>query len=194
MIRTKDDLRAYMKADLHSWKGRVPNIVDWMLNNESWYIYHYIRELRHVEYYYNSKASGLCFRTVLGRVIFAYHYWRFKRLGFKLRYHIYPNTIGPGLMIWHTGDFIHVKRACKIGKNCVLRPGVVIGKKNDEDEFDMPVVVGDNVKFGLGVRVFGKLNIGNNVTIGANSVVTKDIPDNAVVGGIPARIIRIKNE
>ena len=33
-------------------------------------------------------------------------------------------------------------------------------------------------------------NIGNNVTVGANSVVTKDIPDNAVVGGVPAKIIR----
>lgn len=71
---------------------------------------------------------------------------------------------------------------------------MVIGKKTDEGEWEMPVEVGDNVNFGVGVRVFGKLKIGNNVTIGANSVVTKDIPDNAIVGGIPAKIIRIKNE
>ena len=57
---------------------------------------------------------------------------------------------------------------------------------------DDKVAVGDNCRFGLGVRIFGSVKIGNNVTIGANAVVTKDIPDNAVVGGVPAKIIKIK--
>jgi serine O-acetyltransferase len=43
----------------------------------------------------------------------------------------------------------------------------------------------------LGVKIFGKVTIGDDVVIGANSVVTKDIPDNAIVGGIPAKIIKI---
>lgn len=89
-------------------------------------------------------------------------------------------------MIW-------VKVSAKVGENCTLRPGVVIGKKHDEDAWDAPVVVGDNCNFGLGVKVFGKVYIGDNVSIGANSVVTKDIPSNAIVGGIPAKIIRIKD-
>lgn len=72
-----------------------------------------------------------------------------------------------------------------------MRPGVVIGKKGYESAIDAPVTVGDNVNFGLGVRVLGKLNIGNNVSIGANSVVTKDIPDNAVAVGLPARVVKI---
>ena len=90
-------------------------------------------------------------------------------------------------MIW-------VKSSARIGKCCTLRPGVVIGKKNDERAEDMPVTIGDNCNFGLGVRVFGKLVIGNNVTIGANSVVTKNLPDNAIAVGIPARVIKLKNE
>ncbi|UVV64139.1 serine acetyltransferase [Bacteroides fragilis] len=40
--------------------------------------------------------------------------------------------------------------------------------------------------------MFGSIIIGNNVTIGANAVVTKDIPDNAIVGGIPAKVLRFK--
>ena len=52
--------------------------------------------------------------------------------------------------------------------------------------------MGDNCYFGLGVKILGSVKIGNNVTIGANAVVTKDIPDNAVVGGVPAKIIKIK--
>ena len=43
-----------------------------------------------------------------------------------------------------------------------------------------------------GSFVFGDITIGNNVTIGANSVVNKDVPENAVVAGAPARILRYK--
>ena len=70
-------------------------------------------------------------------------------------------------------------------------PGVVFGNKY-EGEDNSIVEVGDNCYFGLGVKIFGQVKIGNNVTIGANAVVTKDIPDNTIVGGIPATIIRFK--
>lgn len=120
-----------------------------------------------------------------------YHWLKYKRLGFKLRFTIYPNTIGPGLRIYHAGDFIHVKPTCNIGRNCTLLPGVVFGNKYEEEDNSI-VEVGDNCYFGLGAKIFGQVKIGNNVTIGANAVVTKDIPDNAIVGGIPAKIIKFK--
>ena len=66
-----------------------------------------------------------------------------------------------------------------------------LGDRVDETGDGLPIIIGDNVNFGLGVKVFGQITIGSNVSIGANSVVTHDIPDNAVVGGIPARIIKI---
>lgn len=55
----------------------------------------------------------------------------------------------------------------------------------------MPLI-GDNVSIGSGAVVVGPIIIGNNVLIGANSYVDKDLPDNAVVAGIPAKIIRYK--
>lgn len=125
--------------------------------------------------------------------MFLLWWYRYKHLGFKLRYIVYPNTCGPGLAIFHTGDFIHIKPSAKIGRGCTLRPGVVIGQKHI-GEGSMPVTVGDNVDFGLGVRVFGSIKIGNNVSIGANAVVTHDIPDNTVVGGIPAKVIKTKGK
>ena len=51
--------------------------------------------------------------------------------------------------------------------------------------------IGDNVTICPGAKIIGKITIGNNVTIGPNSVVVKDVPDNAVVVGIPAKILKI---
>lgn len=45
-----------------------------------------------------------------------------------------------------------------------------------------------------GSIVMGGITIGNNVTIGANAVVNKPVPDNAIVAGVPAKILRFKNE
>lgn len=183
MINNKITLKKYLKADIARFIEK-PRFKDWLLHNEKWYIWQYIKSLRYVEYYINTGKKK--------DPRFFCWWYRYKHLGFKLKFTVYPNTTGKGLAIRHTGDFIFVKKATKIGINCTLRPGVVFGNKSGEGEWDMPVEVGDNVEFGLGVRILGKVRIGNNVTIGANAVVTKDIPDNAIVGGIPAKIIRFK--
>lgn len=54
--------------------------------------------------------------------------------------------------------------------------------------------IGDNVFIGCGACVLGAISIGNNVSIGANSVVMKDVPNNAVVVGNPAHIVRLNGE
>lgn len=182
MIKNKNDLRAYLQADKKRYVDGIPCYKDWILHNEKWYIHRYLVHLRYVEYYLNRYGRK--------HILFLWHWFRFKRLGFMLRITIYPNSIGRGLIIYHVGDFIFVKEACKIGENCTLRPGVVIGNKNGEGEFDAPVIVGNNVTFGVGVRVFGKLAIGDNVIIGANAVVTDDIPDNSIAVGVPAKVIK----
>lgn len=181
MIQSKQNLKYYLEEDLKHFGKKKPNLKDWILKNEVWYIFHYIRHLRYVEYY-----KG---RSWLVKPMFLWHFFRYKRLGFKLRFTIYPGTVGPGFRIYHTGDFVHVGPNVRIGRNCTILPGVVFGNKHEEAD-DEKVSVGDNCYFGLGAKIFGGVTIGNNVTVGAMSVVTHDIPDNAVVGGIPARIIK----
>lgn len=183
MIDSKGTLKIYLTEDLKRFNKQKPSIKDWFLHNEVWYIYHYIRHLRYVEYYMNCKGRK--------HPLFLWHFFRYKRLGFKLRFTIYPNTVGAGFRIFHAGDFVHVGPFCKIGKNCTLLPGVVFGNKHEETT-NAKVTVGDNCYFGLGAKIFGPVIIGNNVQVGANAVVTHDVPDNAVVGGVPAKIIRIK--
>ena len=68
---------------------------------------------------------------------------------------------------------------------------VLIGKKSPEIK-ECPISIGDDCYISTGVTILGPISIGNNVTIAAGAVVNKDIPDNCIVAGIPARIIKYK--
>ncbi len=104
-------------------------------------------------------------------------------LGVVLR----PGTdIGPGLYIGHTGN-IRISSDVKAGKNLSIGTGVFIAMKGLGTK-GVPVL-GDNIYIGVGAKILGPIKIGNNVRVGANAVVVKDVPDNATVVGVPARII-----
>jgi len=107
---------------------------------------------------------------------------------FKYGISISPTTpIGSGLYIAHFGGIV-VNTDASIGKNCNLSHGITIAQTNRGKRKGVPVI-GDNVYIGPGAKIIGRITVGNNVAIGANCVVTRDVPDNAVVVGIPARII-----
>ena len=72
-----------------------------------------------------------------------------------------------------------------LGENCWVNQQVTIGHK---DKSGRPQI-GNNVRITAGAKVLGNIKIGNHVTVGANAVVVKDVPDNCVVVGIPAYII-----
>ena len=95
--------------------------------------------------------------------------------------------IGKGLFIGHFGC-IFVAGKVKMGEMCNLSQGVTVGWGGRKNTKGCPTL-GDRVYIGAGAKVLGKITVGSNVAIGANAVVTKDVPDNAVVVGIPARVI-----
>lgn len=102
----------------------------------------------------------------------------------------YRTNIGEGFYIGHYGTMV-VNSNSIIGKNVNISPGVNIGQANRGKYKGVPQV-GDNVYIGPGAKLIGAIKIGNNVCIGANAVVTKDVPDNACVAGVPAEIISMK--
>lgn len=84
-------------------------------------------------------------------------------------------TAGPGLYIGHFGG-ITISPGAVIGRNCNLSQGITIGFSGN----GVPTI-GDNVYVAPGARIFGKIRVGSNVKIGANAVIHKDVPDNAIV-------------
>jgi serine O-acetyltransferase len=101
--------------------------------------------------------------------------------------------IGEGLYLPHTvGTVIG---ANKIGHNVIIFQGVTIGAKELDLDYQLNKrpSIGNFVVVGAGAKILGGIQVGNHVTIGANAVVTSSLPDNVVVAGIPARIIRSLN-
>lgn len=86
--------------------------------------------------------------------------------------------VGPGLYIGHFGG-ITVSSAAVIGRDCNLSQSITIGVSGEGDKRGAPVI-GDNVYIAPGARLFGRIRIGNNVKIGANAVIHRDLPDDAV--------------
>ncbi len=96
--------------------------------------------------------------------------------------------IGPGLTIYH-GQAIVIHKKVRIGSHCILRQSTTIGNARDGEGCP---VIGNHVEIGSNVCIIGPVRIGDNVIIGAGSVVIKNIPAGSVAVGNPARVINSK--
>jgi serine O-acetyltransferase len=101
---------------------------------------------------------------------------------------IHPGaTIAKGFFIDH-GMGVVIGETAEIGENCLLYHGVTLGGVSLEKIKRHPTL-GKNVVIGTGAKVLGAIYIGDNVKIGANAVVLKDVPPNSVVVGNPGRVV-----
>ena len=105
---------------------------------------------------------------------------------------IHPGAqIGKGLFIDH-GNGVIIGETTIIGDNCTLYQGVTLGGTGKEQGKRHPTL-GNNVMVSAGAKVLGSFKIGDNVKIGAGSVVLEEVPANCTVVGVPGRIVRRNN-
>ena len=166
---------SYIIQDLQEWcrwKGKKPSITQFFK-----FVLQY-REYRKLLIYRLKYVKwGGVIRVFLYLSTIAHNLYIISRKG----------QIGGGLKLMHAySTTILVEQ---MGKNCMVNQCVTIGWSNG----GIPTI-GDNVWVAAGAVVLGPIEIGDDVIIGANSVVTKSIPSHSIVAGSPAKIIKTRKD
>ena len=169
-------------CDLHRYVGSVSSSI--FLRNVLFNPgYKYTFALRVTRYFKNKGALCLPFYAV-SRIILSHYTYKY---GISIPYN---TNISAGFYIGHFGGIV-VNHKAVIGKNCNISQGVTIGETYGGKTPGVPTI-GDNVYIGPGAKIIGGITVANNVAIGANCVLTKSVPENAIVVGIPGEIISYK--
>lgn len=179
MINTKKTLREYLNYEkkFYFTGNFIQSIRLYLVQSPNYLIWRYQKFLRISEYHFNTKHK--------------LRYVYFKRLkniqGARLGIYINHNCIEKGLRIYHYGSII-IHENAHIGENLSLHGDNCIGNKGISMPEKAPLI-GDNCDVGIGAKILGDINLGHNITVGANAVVTKSfLEDNITLIGIPAQI------
>ena len=164
MINNRKELKEYLIIDA---KANKRNSIHRKIYADD--IWKFIWLLRVNEYY--SNITGI--KKVICLPIIVLRKLQFHRSSILMNYTIPLNRIGPGLSLAHPGTII-INGNSRIGRNCRIQTGVTLGSTDGNN--DAPII-GDNVFLGDGCKVIGKIRIADDVQIGANSVVVKDITE-----------------
>lgn len=181
MIKSIDDYKFYLKSDKFAlyikqdWKSKIKRF---FFTDDIW---EFEKALRKAEYFRN------CRKGFLDQVLYFFAYRKYRKLSLKLGFSIPLNVFGPGLSIAHYGNIV-VNSNARIGKNCRIHVGVNIGASGGEKQAP---TIGNNCYIGPGVKLYGDIELGNNIAIAANATVNSSFLDNNILlGGIPAKKIK----
>ncbi len=140
--------------------------------------------------YYMRMCAYARERAFLRYTLYPFYKLRKNRAGRAVGAEIFELTpIGKGLHIAHGGCIV-VHADAVLGENVSLSQGVTIGQTIKDGKVLLPVI-GNNVYLAPGAKVIGGVHVGDDVAVGANAVVTKDVPSGAVVAGVPARVLHM---
>lgn len=176
--QTWGELVALVRSDLVRYAGRTGPAP-------------FLRHLLATPQFRCTTWTRLCGYLRRGRVRrLAYPLAKAVLLRLRHKYHIVIadyTAMGPGLYISRFGG-IYVNGDVVIGKNCNISQQVVLGQANRMPRMGSPVL-GDRVFLAAGSKVIGHVHLGDDSAIGANAVVTKDVPAGAVAVGVPAEVV-----
>lgn len=178
-----EEYKYYLKVDHYRNFDREKSSFSFKLRNDKYKLLFLFRSCQFLKR--NIKKSYLR-RKFFKFLEKRYNYYQIK-LGIELPADV---KIGKGLFIPHPNGIV-INSKAEIGDYCTILQQVTIGN-NGFKGLEKLAKIGDNTTIGAGAKIIGPCQIGNNVNIGANSVVIKNIEDNSVVGGIPAKLLSRK--
>ena len=164
-----------IKKDIVRW-NQINGIDFSLFESLNWYLTYY-KEFRNLLLHRFKHPSRSIIQYVIARIL-----WNPME-----SLYIYTKDIGGGLYIQH--GFATIISAQKIGENCRIYQQVTIGYKGDSSP-----VLEDNVSVTCGAKVLGNLTMHSHSLAAAGAVVLKDVPEKAIVGGVPAKVIGYKDE
>lgn len=176
MIDCKETLTQFLKVEKKNYLGDRP-FHHWMAHTKNWVIWSWQKHLRKEEYY-SSKMS------LRGKIMYLWHKRLKNIMGQKLGFDVPIYCFDIGLNISHISP-VTINSNARIRKNCMISGNICVGSKSEGAP-----IIGDYCQFGYGSIVIGNICLGNNITIGAGSVVlTSFEKDGIVLAGTPAKII-----
>lgn len=153
----------------------------WFTKSDAHYRYKFILNLRKFEYLEQKKG-------VIAKIRRLFCSRRYHHYGNILGYSIEADVLGPDAHLYHKGNVL-IHGSAKIGANVHIHGDCCIGIANTGTP-EVPVI-GDNVDIGIGAKILGGIYIADNITIGANSVVTKSFYEKGItIAGAPAKRIK----
>ena len=164
-----------IKKDVARW-NQINGIDFNLFESLNWYLTYY-KEFRNLLLHRFKHPSRSIIHYVITRIL-----WKPME-----SLYIFTKDIGGGLYIQH--GFSTIITAQKIGENCRIYQQVTIGYKGDKTP-----ILEDNVSVTCGAKVLGGITMHSNSLAAAGAVVLKDVPENAIVGGVPAKVIGYKDE
>lgn len=176
MIKSTEDYRYYKEQDRLALgkEYKKPKLI----GDEIW---KFEILLRKAEFYNNTSK-----KNIIKKLLKYYYGYKYYKRRITLGINIPLNTFREGLSIAHIGNIV-VNGNAKIGKNCRIQEGVTIGATNGKKEAP---TLGDNIFIGSGAKIIGNIKLADDIAIGANACVVKDVKEKAItIGGIPAKKI-----
>lgn len=170
--------KSLIKEDIARW-NEIDQIKFGFFKSLNWYLT-YKKEFRNL-LQHRLKHPSYTFSAIIHSIIARILWKPMESL------YIYTKDIGGGLYIQH--GFATIISAQKIGKNCRIYQQVTIGYKGE-----FSPILEDNVSITCGAKVLGQLTMHKHSLAAAGAVVLKDVPEKAIVGGVPAKIIGYKDE
>jgi serine O-acetyltransferase len=172
-MSTFSQLKAYIKADLYRHEGKTDTKT------------FYLSLFKHKGFLLTTSyrwGQYIVAKNVQPFVFLFQLYYKFLQIFLSAELPL-KTKLGPGVYFVHLlGTVFHEKAV--IGKNLHITHNVTIGATGK----GYPVI-GNNVVIMPGAKIFGKITVGDNAVIGANAVVSKDVPENAIMAGVPARVL-----
>ena len=194
LIQDKETLLQYIRYEKNVY---LPNMSKFQINRmkrihwKRYQIWKCMYYLRIAEYYYCCCLKYKDNKKSIKRKVYSLlldYYTRKKNIacesaGIELNL----NSLGKGTDIWHTSVIINGMT----GTDCCFHGTNTLGLKSNSRSSERPKL-GNRVDVGVGAMIVGDVTIADDCVIGAGAVVTKDVPDYAVVGGNPARVLKMR--